>query len=216
MPMLAVWLTCWPAKSMGSTDDLEDAVGGGEHLHLAVGLVDQDHELVAAQAGREVIAPDAGADPVGDGGQDPVAAGVAEEVVHDLEAVEVEEEDGRLAVGRQADLPTLASRARRLGRPVRSSWRAMYAVRSSASMRAWSWTSMEATACSALISAGVQAWQAEVEEPEDAPGRVGQQERHGGTVDDQPRPNPPRRAPGTRRAFPARRAGRARAGPWSP
>ena len=37
-------------------DDVEDPVGGGEHLHLAGGVVDQDHELVAAEPGREVVA----------------------------------------------------------------------------------------------------------------------------------------------------------------
>ena len=65
----------------------------------------------------------------------------------------------RIAVSRLAARRTSSSRSRerRLGRPVRSSCRAMYSVRSSASMRACSCTSMEAIACRALISSGVQA-----------------------------------------------------------
>ncbi len=102
--MLAVWLTSWPAKSMGSPmiPRIRYAVAA-----TSISLPDiahQDHELVAPEPGREVVRPDAGADAVRDGGEHPVAAGVTQEVVHDLEAVQVEEEDGRLPVGGQADL----------------------------------------------------------------------------------------------------------------
>ena len=86
----------------GSTHDVEDPVGAGEHLHLARRVVDEDDELVAAEARGEVVGADGRADPVGDGREQPVAVGVAEEVVHDLEPVEVEDQDGGRAVRRRA------------------------------------------------------------------------------------------------------------------
>ena len=55
---------------------------------------EQQGELVAAEPGREVVVPDAALDPLGDRAEEPVAGGVAEGVVHDLEVVEVEEQDG--------------------------------------------------------------------------------------------------------------------------
>ena len=42
-----------------AADDVEDPVGAREHLHLAVGIVDEDDELVATEPGGEVVAPDA-------------------------------------------------------------------------------------------------------------------------------------------------------------
>ena len=97
-----------------------------------------------------------------------------------------------MAVSRWAARRTSSSRsrARRLGSPVRSSWRAMYSVRSSASMRAWSWTSMEAMACRALISSGVQACEPEVEEAQDAPGGVRQEQGHARATDPFGTPSP--------------------------
>ena len=55
--------------------------------------VDQDPELVAAEAGDDVAGAQVGAQPRGDGAQQGVAGVVAEAVVDELEVVEVEEED---------------------------------------------------------------------------------------------------------------------------
>jgi hypothetical protein len=67
----------------------------GQRLGLAlVLLLEQDGELVAADPRRRVELARAGADPSRDDLQQLVAGRVAEAVVHGLEVVEVEEEDG--------------------------------------------------------------------------------------------------------------------------
>ena len=67
-------------------------------------------ELVAAEAGDRVARADRGAQPVGDGDEQPVAGGVAEAVVDHLEVVEVEEQHRdalvvELGVGERAPEP---------------------------------------------------------------------------------------------------------------
>ena len=58
----------------------------------AVGALDQDRELVTAQARHRVGAPGTRQEPLGGGDQQPVALGVAQAVVHRLEVVEIEEQ----------------------------------------------------------------------------------------------------------------------------
>ena len=73
---------------------LEDPLGGlGGGLDV-VDVLQQDRELVAAEAGGGVGGADAGRDPLGHLEQHPVAGGVAEAVVDGLEVVEVDEHDG--------------------------------------------------------------------------------------------------------------------------
>ena len=60
---------------------------------LAGHVVAQDRELVAAEAGHHVVRAHGRAQPVGHRHQQSVAGGVAQAVVHHLEAVEVEEQD---------------------------------------------------------------------------------------------------------------------------
>ncbi len=63
-------------------------------------VLDQDGELVAAEAGDQVALADQALDALGDRDQERVAGAVAERVVDDLEVVEVEEEDrGDLVLG---------------------------------------------------------------------------------------------------------------------
>ena len=57
-----------------------------------------DDELVAAEARGGVLFAQAGREPLGNGGQQLVADGVTERVVDVLEAVEIEEQHGDLAV----------------------------------------------------------------------------------------------------------------------
>ena len=76
----------------GGEDPLGDAPGAGR-----IGLLDEDAELVSAEPGRRVLQPQAGSDPLRHGGQELVSGRVAEAVVHDLEVVEIDEEDGELA-----------------------------------------------------------------------------------------------------------------------
>ena len=68
---------------------------GDERGLVGVGhAVEQDGELVAAEAGDRVRRPDGRLEPAGDRHEQPVSRLVAERVVDELEAVEVEEEHG--------------------------------------------------------------------------------------------------------------------------
>ncbi len=75
-------------------DRLGQALGHQLGGLLAGDVVAQDHELVAAEPRDDVGRPHRGAQAVGDRDQQPVTGGVAEAVVHHLEPVEVEEQDG--------------------------------------------------------------------------------------------------------------------------
>src|SRR4029079_11212572 len=78
----------------------EGGVGAGAHV------VDEDRELVAAEAGERVAGTDAALEAPGDFDEELVAREVAQAVVDDLEAVHVDEEDGEAVVGppgREAD-----------------------------------------------------------------------------------------------------------------
>ncbi len=75
-------------------DALGDAGGA-----LVVAAVEQDRELVAAEARRQVAGAQAGAQAAGEGDQQLVADLVPEAVVDALEVVEVEEQHDRAAVG---------------------------------------------------------------------------------------------------------------------
>ena len=72
---------------------LEDAVGDLDRIRRVAHVVEEDGELVAAEAGDGVAGPHAGLEPPGDRGEEQVALQVAEAVVDVLEAVDVEEED---------------------------------------------------------------------------------------------------------------------------
>ncbi len=166
----------------GLADDPEDPVGGRGHFHLAGHIAHQDHELVAPETGGEVVRADAGADPVRDGGQDPVTAGVAQEVVHDLEAVQVEEEDRRLAVGGQADLQ-LPEQGAAVGQPGQVVVEGdvlgpFLGVDAGLELDQHGGDRLQGT--DLLGGPGVEP---EVEEAQDAPGGVGQEEGHAGAPD---------------------------------
>jgi hypothetical protein len=91
-----------PDHQLGALDDqrrphdLEDALGDGM-LAVMAHVLEEDGELVAAQAGDGVDRPQALPDPLGHLDQQLVPGGVAEAVVDGLEAVEVQEQhrDGR-------------------------------------------------------------------------------------------------------------------------
>ena len=75
---------------------LEDPLGGVPGL-VAVGLGQDDRELVAAVAGRDVRRAQRRPDELRGPGQDPVAEQVAERVVDELEVVEVEHQHAQRA-----------------------------------------------------------------------------------------------------------------------
>ncbi len=96
MPILAPSLTIEPpiekgaaAASQTRSATLQGVVGVGE-------IVEHDDELVAAEPGEHVMPSYLVAEPLGDALEDGVAGFVAELVVHLLEAVEIEEQDGEL------------------------------------------------------------------------------------------------------------------------
>ena len=74
---------------------LLDALGDHGRLAGVADVVEQDRELVAAEPGDGVAGPQGGLQPARDRDQQPVADVVAERVVDELEAVEVEEQHRR-------------------------------------------------------------------------------------------------------------------------
>jgi len=114
-------------------------------------------------SGREVIGADAGADPVRDGRQHAVTARMAKKSFMTLNRSS-RRRGSRWRGGRQAIFELLEQRPA-VGQAGEIVVVAMYSVRASASRRAWSWTSMEATAWRALISAGVHWWRPKCKKP---------------------------------------------------
>ena len=77
-----------------AAERVEDPLGGLDRRLRVVDVLEQDRELVAAEAGGGVGGADARGDALGHLEQDPVAGGVAEAVVDGLEVVEVDEQHG--------------------------------------------------------------------------------------------------------------------------
>ena len=84
---------------VGLGEGRRDAIGDRDRLVLVGETVDQDPELVAAEAGDDVPRPQVGPQPRRDRPQQLVAGVVAEAVVDQLEVVEVEEEDSDRRAG---------------------------------------------------------------------------------------------------------------------
>ena len=93
MPMLARDEVLDAVDREGLGEGGRDAVGDRHRLVLVGEAVDQDPELVAAEAGDDVAGAQVGAQPRRHRAQQLVAGVVAEAVVDQLEVVEVEEED---------------------------------------------------------------------------------------------------------------------------
>src|SRR6185503_17468032 len=87
---------------IGLTDRGDDPVGELFDRLAALGVVDDDRELIAAHAADGAIGGNLVDETLGDGAQDGVALRVAEGVVDRLEAIEVEEHDRarHIAAGR--------------------------------------------------------------------------------------------------------------------
>src|SRR6185503_3072655 len=76
---------------------LEQPLGDGDRVVRLGDVLAHEDELVAAEARGHLVAADGAAQALGDGEQEAVAGVVAETVVDDLEAVEVDEQDGDAA-----------------------------------------------------------------------------------------------------------------------
>src|SRR3954465_4521362 len=111
-PKLAVTYRWWPSSSTGArrppasrsaTRRGAPRPPGRPRGHAACGRLaartgEQDRELVAAEAGDEVIGAQHSAQALGHHDEQAVARLVAERVVDHLEVVEVHEDDGELAL----------------------------------------------------------------------------------------------------------------------
>ena len=98
MPMLAVTRHSWPLSSIGliTADSSLRAMHAG--LLAVAQILQQHHELVAAQARHDVAGAQALLQALGHFAQQRVAGLVAEAVVDELEAVEVDEQHRKLAL----------------------------------------------------------------------------------------------------------------------
>ena len=77
---------------------LDDAVPDAERVAVAVEVLAQDGELIAAEPGHGVMGSDGRADPHRRLAQCGIAGGMAEAVVDALEAVDVDEQDGNASL----------------------------------------------------------------------------------------------------------------------
>ena len=111
MPRLGVSCSSWPADLDRAADRLDGAIRDVSTCELVGEALQQQRELVAAQPCRAVRRARRAVEPRRDLAQDGVARRVPERVVHGLEVVEVEEDDG--AAGAMAPAP-----AQRLDDPV--------------------------------------------------------------------------------------------------
>ena len=97
MPRLQPTNSSLPSSRSGARERFEDPLGGVGGVLCAADVLEQDGELVAAEAGGGVARADAGVQALGDLQQHRVAGGVAEAVVDRLEVVEVHEDHGEPA-----------------------------------------------------------------------------------------------------------------------
>ena len=177
-----------------------DRLGDPPCLALVRDGVEDDPELVAAEAGDRVAGPQARREPLADRDQQPVADRVAEALVDDLEAVEVEQDHGdRARVVRADPRQGVAIRSvssSRFGRPVVGSYRA---PRSATSTRRALSRAIDAS-WAKRVRAATSRWPNDAirrarREPDDADDLVAREERHADDGAEQPvrdDPGPPR------------------------
>ncbi len=134
IPMLALTLISVPDRAIGrcsaawmSTAARVATSTAGRSSTVGPGQVgEQDEELVAALAGDDVLVADDVPDPCRHLDQQVVADGVAEAVVDELEAVQVDEADGDVACRRARPARRATSRcswnSSRFGSAVSESW----------------------------------------------------------------------------------------------
>ena len=112
MPIEAATTNSRPSRWNGVRQRLLDALGDHGRLAGVADVVEQERELVAAEPRDGVAGAQDGLQPPRDGDQQRVADVVAERVVDELEAVEVQEEHG-------GERPVRARGAGRAGSPGR-------------------------------------------------------------------------------------------------
>ena len=95
--LMVATTSCPPLRVIGSRSASRTAVGDLAGVIGRGHALEEDHELVAAEARQRVAGPDRTAQAVPDDPQQLVADLVAQVVVDDLEAVDVAEQDRHLA-----------------------------------------------------------------------------------------------------------------------
>ena len=106
--MLTVVKTSWPPRLKGCVNSFWMRSATSMTSSSSRDVFEEDRELVAAQARDRISGAQAGLQSARDPDQQLIADHVAETVVDDLEAVEVEEEHGEhhvFARGARADRP---------------------------------------------------------------------------------------------------------------
>ena len=99
MPMLVPTVTPADEFSPCSVNAFEDGFGGARRIGRARKPGNDHREFVAAEARDHAVGLEDAFDPLGDRLQHGIAGDVAEQIVDFLEAVEVEEQHGKAAVG---------------------------------------------------------------------------------------------------------------------
>ena len=125
MPTLRCTETSSSPASTGSSNAAQDprATTRAELGQRVLDAREHDRELVAAEAGDDVLRAHAVAQAAGDGDQQRVADGVAERVVDGLEVVDVDEQHARACRRRRASSSrTRSMNSVRFGSSVSGSW----------------------------------------------------------------------------------------------
>src|SRR5262249_37471083 len=94
------------ADAEGFGHALENSVGDHRRVTSVADILEEHHELITAEAGDGVSGPEEGFEPLRERREQLIADRMAEAVVDDLEAVDVEEQDGEgkvTAPARDAD-----------------------------------------------------------------------------------------------------------------
>ena len=102
IPTLAVTETCRPPTWNGSWKAADDAARHRLDLERTFDVLEQHGELVAAESSEQVAFANAACEPLHDRAQQHVAGLVAERLVHDLEPVEIEQQQRHVLRARNA------------------------------------------------------------------------------------------------------------------
>ena len=115
IPTLACTARAEPSTSGGSAIVVEDAARDADRGFGAGDVLDEDRELVAPEPGAGVLGAEAALQALRGDDEQLVAGRMAEAVVHGLEVVEVDEEDGEEVLPAHAALERVADPVREEG-----------------------------------------------------------------------------------------------------
>ena len=104
----------FPIQLKRRAERFPDAPSFGHRLVRVVADIDQNGEFIAAEVRQGIPLVDHRREPAGHGGQQLIADGVAQAVVHRPEPIQVEDEQriGSVQTGRPSESPWIDARAR--------------------------------------------------------------------------------------------------------